>query len=217
MTYFKPRTVSSLILVSLLSLTACSKTEEPKRVAEPQVKQVQAETWEHFVTRQIEAGSREAKSKAEAYNVIPPYRRPVWTIAAFVKQGRVYEVLARAVLNTPFVVPNDLKKKMRGLPDYAQDDIKIQVEDAIRQVLDAKVRPIECLAVVRYALAARAAKVGSIDNEYSQQAISRLAAYGDERIAQCIAERPRYGPICESAPAFSPARISKPEESDPRL
>jgi hypothetical protein len=61
------------------------------------------------VTSQIENGSREAKTKAEAYNVIPPFRRPTWTIAAFVGQGRIYEVLARAVLNTPFVVPNDLK------------------------------------------------------------------------------------------------------------
>ncbi|MDH5674620.1 MAG: tetratricopeptide repeat protein [Myxococcales bacterium] len=140
------------------------------------------------VTRQIEDGSREAKGKAEAYNVIPPFKRPTWTIAAFVKQGRIYEVLARAVLNTPFVVPADMKKKMRGLPDYAKDDIKIQVEDAIRQVLDAKVRPIECLAVARYALASRAARVGNIDDEYTREASDRINAYGDERIAECVAQ-----------------------------
>ncbi|MBN1654659.1 MAG: tetratricopeptide repeat protein [Deltaproteobacteria bacterium] len=140
------------------------------------------------VTNQIEAGSVEAKKRAEGYSSIPNYRRPTWTIAAFVQQGRVYEVLARAVLNTPFVVPADLQKKMRGLPDYAKDDIKIQVEDAIRQVLDAKVRPIECLAVHRYALAARAARAGNVDNQYTRQAIDRINAYGDERIAECITQ-----------------------------
>jgi hypothetical protein len=140
------------------------------------------------VTAQIEAGSREAKSKAEAYNVIPPYRRPTWTIAAFVRQGRIYEVLARAVLSTPFVVPADLKKKMTGLPQDSQDEIKVQVEDALRQVLDARTRPIECLAVARYALAARAARAGSIDDQHTREAFDRINAYGDERIAECVAQ-----------------------------
>ena len=55
MTNIQSKTVFSLILVSLLSLTACGKTEEAKKVAKPQEKQIQAETWEQFVTRQIEA------------------------------------------------------------------------------------------------------------------------------------------------------------------
>ena len=70
---------------------------------------------------------------------IPPYRRPTWTIAAFVRQGRIYEVLARAVLNTPFVVPADLQKQdARAARRSSQDEIKIQVEDAIRQLLDSQ-------------------------------------------------------------------------------
>jgi hypothetical protein len=140
------------------------------------------------VKGQIESGAREAKTKAEAYNAIPPYRRPTWTIAAFVRQGRIYEILARAVLNTPFVVPADLQKKMKGLPDYAKDDIKVQVEDAIRQLLDQQVRPIECLAVARYALASRAGRVGNLDNDYTREANDRINAYGDERIAECVAQ-----------------------------
>lgn len=140
------------------------------------------------VTQQIEAGGNQAKTRAEGYATIPAFRRPTWTIAAFVRQGRIYEVLARAVLNTPFVVPADLQKKMKGLPDYAKDDIKVQVEDAIRQVLDAKVRPIECLAVARYALASRAARAGNVDDEYTRVAIDRINAYGDERIAECVAQ-----------------------------
>ncbi|HKU38261.1 MAG TPA: tetratricopeptide repeat protein [Polyangiales bacterium] len=140
------------------------------------------------VKGQIESGAKTAKSKAEAYNVIPSYRRPSWTIAAFVRQGRIYEILARAVLNTPFVVPADLQKKMKGLPDYAKDDIKVQVEDAIHQLLDQQVRPIECLAVARYALASRAGRAGNIDDQYTREANDRINAYGDERIAECIAQ-----------------------------
>ncbi|HEX2676365.1 MAG TPA: tetratricopeptide repeat protein, partial [Polyangiales bacterium] len=129
------------------------------------------------VKAQIDGGAKQAKSKAEAYNVIPPYRRPTWTIAAFVRQGRIYEILARAVLNTPFVVPADLQKKMKGLPDYAKDDIKVQVEDAIHQLLDQQVRPIECLAVARYALASRAGRAGNIDDKYTREATDRINAY----------------------------------------
>jgi hypothetical protein len=62
------------------------------------------------------------------------------------------------------------------------------VEGAIQQVLDERVRPIECLAVARYSLAARASRAGNIDNEYSQIAVDRLQAYGEERIAECIAQ-----------------------------
>jgi tetratricopeptide (TPR) repeat protein len=140
------------------------------------------------VSSQIEAGSKQATSAAQGFNVIPPYRRPTWTIAAFVRQGRIYEVLARAVLNTPFTVPADLQKKMKGLPQDSQDEIKVQVEDALRQVLDSKTRPIECLAVARYALAARAARAGSIDDAQTREAFDRINAYGDERIAECVAQ-----------------------------
>ncbi|HET6340449.1 MAG TPA: tetratricopeptide repeat protein [Polyangiales bacterium] len=146
------------------------------------------------VKTQIENGAKTAKSKAEGYNTIPPYRRPNWTIAAFVRQGRIYEILARAVLNTPFVVPADLQAKMKGLPDYAKDDIKVQVEDAIHQLLDQQVRPIECLAVARYALASRAGRAGNIDDQYTRDATDRINAYGDERIAECVAQAAAQDP-----------------------
>lgn len=140
------------------------------------------------VTEQIDSGSKEAKTRAEAYNTVVGYRRPNWTIAAFVRQGRIYEVLAKAVLNTPFVMPADLESKVRRAPAEAREEVRIQVEDSIRQVLDKQVRPIECLAVARYALAARAARAGSLDTDHTRQAIDRLQAYGDERISECIAQ-----------------------------
>lgn len=140
------------------------------------------------VTKQIEEGSRRAKQFSESYASIPKYRRPTWTIAAFVRQGRVYEVLARAVLNTPFVIPADMQKQLRQLAVEQREDIRLQVEDRLRATLDEKVRPIECRAVARYALAARAARAGSLDTEYAQNAVDRLQAYGDERIAGCLEE-----------------------------
>jgi hypothetical protein len=158
------------------------------------------------VKTQIESGAKTAKSKAEGYNVIPPYRRPSWTIAAFVRQGRIYEILARAVLNTPFVVPADLQAKMKGLPDYAKDDIKIQVEDAIHQLLDQQVRPIECLAVARYALASRAGRAGNIDDTYTREATDRINAYGDERIAECVAQAAAQDP---SFQAYQPGEFTR--------
>ncbi len=158
------------------------------------------------LTKQIGSGSKAATERNEAYNAVMAYRRPNWTIAAFVRQGRVYEVLAKAVLNTPFVVPADMKKTMAKLPDYAREEVRIQVEDKVRQVLDAQTRPIECLAVYRYALAARAARVGAIDNEYTQQAISRLGAYGEERIAECIAEQAAKD---SSVQAYQPGEFTR--------
>jgi hypothetical protein len=64
----------------------------------------------------------------------------------------------------------------------------VQVEDAIRQLLDQQVRPIECLAVARYALASRAGRAGNIDDAYTREANDRINAYGDERIAECVAQ-----------------------------
>ena len=52
---FQMRTLLSLTFLSLLALTACNQPEEPAVSAKPPVERAQAETWEKFVTRQIEA------------------------------------------------------------------------------------------------------------------------------------------------------------------
>jgi hypothetical protein len=92
------------------------------------------------------------------------------------------------VLNTPFVLPKDLQAQVRGLPVDAREDVKLRVEDSIHQVLDQQVRPVECLAVARYALASRAGRAGNIDDAYTREATDRINAYGDERIAECVAQ-----------------------------
>ncbi|HEY5774867.1 MAG TPA: hypothetical protein VIS57_02175, partial [Xanthomonadales bacterium] len=54
MTNIFTRTLLSLACFSLLVLTACNKAEEPKPLAKSQVVIAEPETWEKFVTRQIE-------------------------------------------------------------------------------------------------------------------------------------------------------------------
>jgi len=49
------RTLLSLIFFSVFALAACNKAEEPNSSTQSQVEQPQTETWEQFVTRQIEA------------------------------------------------------------------------------------------------------------------------------------------------------------------
>ena len=55
MTKLKLRILLSLIFLSLFSLSACKKAEEVTSAVEPKAEQVEAESWEKFVTRQIEA------------------------------------------------------------------------------------------------------------------------------------------------------------------
>jgi len=140
------------------------------------------------ITKQIGNGGKQAQSIANGYEPVFPYRRPRWTIASYVRQGRAYEVLARSILNTPIVMPTDLKRALRQAGADEREEYQLDFEDKVRQVLDTQVRPIECFAVARYALAARAGRAGSFDDEYTRIAIDRLQAYGDERIAECISE-----------------------------
>ncbi len=140
------------------------------------------------LNRQVQDGARRTQATAQGYEPILAYRRPVWSIAALTRQGRAYEIYARAVLNATVTMPTDLQRQIRSAGPDVREEVRLQFEDQVRQLLDQQVRPIECFAVIRYALAARAAQAGNIDSEYSREAIDRLQAYGHERIAECIAE-----------------------------
>lgn len=170
------------------------------RIVDPQLEELESlsinpgrqATTQNFVNelnRQIQDGSRRTQTAASGYEPILAYRRPTWTIAALTRQGRAYEILARSVLNASITMPTDLQQRIRSASQEVRDEVQFTFEDQVRQVLDSQVRPIECYAVVRYALAARAAQHGNIDTEYSREAIDRLQAYGDERIATCITEQ----------------------------
>jgi hypothetical protein len=156
--------------------------------------------------QQIEQGSQRATALVAGYAPVLEYRRPTWTIAGFVRQGRTYEVLARAILSAPFAIPADIARRTRGASAEVREELRIQVQDRVQQTLDQQVRPVECYAVARYALAARAARAGSIDNEYTRQAIDRLRVYGDERIAECIAQAQAADP---SFAAYTPGEFAR--------
>ncbi|NLY93063.1 MAG: tetratricopeptide repeat protein [Myxococcales bacterium] len=146
------------------------------------------EAYVQTLMREIERGAQRATAMKDGYEPVIAYNRPGWVIAAYVRQGRVYELLTKAVLELPFVMPEDLNREMRGFSAAEREEVRFQIEDRIRQVLDAQARPFECLAVVRFALASRVARASSFDDAMTQLAIDRLQAYGEERIAQCIEE-----------------------------
>ena len=50
----KTQSLLSIVFLSLFALTACNQAEDPEPVAKPAVEQPRAESWEKFVTRQIE-------------------------------------------------------------------------------------------------------------------------------------------------------------------
>lgn len=54
MTKYLTRTLISLICLSFLGLTACNNAEEPVPVAKSPLQTAESESWERFVTRQIE-------------------------------------------------------------------------------------------------------------------------------------------------------------------
>lgn len=141
------------------------------------------------IVSQIQAGSQRAQSVAQEYEPIMAYNRPTWTVAALVSQGRVYEVLAHAIVAAQHPLPEDLQRQIAHASEDVRLEIQTQFDDRIRQAMEPQIAPVECLAVVRYALAARAARLGSLDTPATRQAIDRLQAYGDDRIAQCIQEQ----------------------------
>ncbi|MCS6799621.1 MAG: tetratricopeptide repeat protein [Myxococcota bacterium] len=164
--------------------------------------------------RILDEGSRRAQELVAGYEPVLAYRRPTWTIAAYVRQGRVYEVLLRAMVGSRFTMPDDLAGRLRRVSPEQREEIRAQVEAQIQDAINSMVNPIECFAIARYALAARAARAGSIDDEYTRLAIDRLQNYGEERIAQCVAEAaardPTFGAYTPGEFTRAPRGLSVP-------
>jgi TolA-binding protein len=148
---------------------------------------------------EIERGVNLLTGLREAYTTVPPYRRPTWTIGALVRTGRLYELLTRGILEAEVVAPADVQRLWRQLDRYDRESVQVEFEETVRGVLATEVRPFECKAIANYALAARAGLAGNIDNEYTQIAADRLQAYGEERIAECIASEQANIPGLEAA------------------
>ncbi|MEZ4339355.1 MAG: hypothetical protein R3B82_22255 [Sandaracinaceae bacterium] len=85
------------------------------------------------------------------------------------------------------------------------------MQDTLRSVLDARVRPVECLAIERYVLAARLARRASLPIPEAAAARARLAAYGEERVRECVdaahARDPSFAPFTEGE--LAPVRAGR--------
>lgn len=137
---------------------------------------------------QKEQGSQRVLELTQGYGRVLGFRRPVWTVAAIVQQGRLYEQLAKALLAAPTPLPTSLARTFRSIPAEQADELRAQFEDGVRQQLDAMAKPVECLGIAQYVKAARAARTGSLDTEFTRVAFERLQAYGEDRIGECIAQ-----------------------------
>ncbi|HJK96734.1 MAG TPA: tetratricopeptide repeat protein, partial [Polyangiaceae bacterium LLY-WYZ-14_1] len=136
----------------------------------------------------IDAGAQEAESIVNDYNQVLGYRSRAWSVAAYVRQGRVYEQLVQAVLDATRnpVIPSDIARQLRGQPPEAREEVKFTIMDGLEQRFAQSLESAECLALVRYSLASRVGRRAALSTDYTRQATDRLQAYGEERISQCI-------------------------------
>ncbi len=132
---------------------------------------------------------------------------PDRTIAALVGSGRAWDALARAIdaMTTP-PSPSTSPHSVDGLPHVwapaGDDAISLPVPpaydadareaqraaalDAFARAFDPWTRAVECMALGRYALAARAARAAVVRTPTIEHAWERLARTPDARIATCI-------------------------------
>lgn len=135
---------------------------------------------------EISEGARRARAASDALAPVLSYGRPTWSVAAVARQGRAWERLAVATLEAPFEMPADLERRFHRLPADEREALRVEIEDRVRQSLEPWTRSFECIAVSRYVIAARAARVASLDDESVREALDRLGRYGNERITECV-------------------------------
>ena len=128
--------------------------------------------------QQIRLGSATAARIGVAYEAVIARRRPHWTVAALVRQGRAYELLARAIRNAPLFAPGGFPPGTRALPPGLME--------LIRGALEPETGVVECLGVYRYLLALRAARRVPLADMYTREASDRLGGYCEQRIAECV-------------------------------
>lgn len=137
--------------------------------------------------RQVSAESARARPALDGYEAAIELGHAETRILALHRQGRLYEATVRAVLAARFELPTDVTRQLRRASPAAREEVRARLQDRLRDVLDERVRPVECAAVERYVLAARLARRTSLPVPEAAAARARLAAYGDERVVECVA------------------------------
>ncbi|MDW8246604.1 MAG: tetratricopeptide repeat protein [Sandaracinaceae bacterium] len=137
--------------------------------------------------RQIDDQSQKVQKVIAALEPALAYRRPESTVAVYALQGRAYEFLARGIAEANLTpLPDELQRQIRRAGADVRAEIEAQFQATIQQFLESQIRPVECFAIVRYALAARLARQAGIGGEHAQTAVSRIQSYGEERVAECM-------------------------------
>ena len=125
----------------------------------------------------IHAAATTTQSLAMRLERVVALRSARWTVAAFVRQGEIY---ARLVDALRFGMPPPPAILLQGSPDFAE---------RVRAAMEPQLRPVLCLAVVRWVLAVRAGRAGMLDTDATRAAAGYLAREAPEVIAQCVAEQ----------------------------
>jgi hypothetical protein len=167
------------------------------------------------LTRAVRAEAARVRPLIEAYDQATAIGHAPVTAAALARQGELYEALVRGVLGAEVELPRELTRALRGASAGAQRDARAQFADAIRAQLDELVRPVECRAVERYVLATRLSRRLGVASEHVDHSHARLAAYGEERVADCLRAAPERDPtFAPSAPGeldrARPGRVAPP-------
>jgi len=156
------------------------------------------DAWVRELGRQIDATSARVASVAADYDRVVDLGHAADSVVALHRQGSLYEALVRAVLGARFELPQDTRRQLRRASARTREDVRARIEDRVRETLDAQVRPVECRAVERYTLAVRLARRASLPTPEATRARERLAAYGAERVRECLAAAhardPSFGP-----------------------
>lgn len=161
-------------------------------------RQRSAEAFVAELGRQIVAESARLRPVLDAYGEVVSLGDATGRVVALHRQGRVYEGMVRTVLAVRFELPTDVARALRRAPAARREEVREQLQDTLRSQLDERARPVECLAIERYVLAARLARRASLPIPEAAAARARLAAYGEERVRECAdaahARDPTFAP-----------------------
>jgi hypothetical protein len=148
-----------------------------------------ADDYVHSIIEQIHMAGTRGSAAARAYDPVLDYQRPHWSIAAYVRQGRTYEHLTRAIADAQHPLPGGMIVQIgRASPDV-QAQIAREFNDRIRRALLEELEPVDCLAMIAYLRAVRVQEASLLDTERGAYALDRLAAYGVDRVQRCAREQ----------------------------
>jgi hypothetical protein len=153
-----------------------------------------AQAWTQSLRTQIAGAAARSNAAIAGYEEVIALRSPHASVTALARQGDAEQMLARAILDSPFVLPRDVRAQIARLPRAHRGALVADIEATYRSRLEDEVRPVECRAIQRWLLAVRLARAANVDTSDTRHSLERLRAFGTERVAQCTEGTP-LGPF----------------------